>query len=104
MELTKQEKELLEKIMNDPRSVGAFCGMCTNLTMTLQGQRIAKTPEQVIKHALEIRIIAENMCECGSVMTGQGPDAQQRDSSRPGSVLTCPKESEKVRDKDLEGF
>jgi len=71
VELTKKERELLNKIMDDKYSVGAFTGHVHKLVVEYQTRQIEKTPEQVIKDALKIRLIAEDMA--------QGTEPQQPD-------------------------
>jgi hypothetical protein len=52
--LTQQEKDLLRLILNDKYSVGAFCGMVTNLKFEYPGYK----EEEIIQKALQIRLKA----------------------------------------------
>lgn len=94
VKLTERERQLLEQIMNDKYSVGSFCGMITNLVTDLQSKQIATTPEKLIRNALKIRLIAQDMADPKtppSVMTGQGPTLSQMKGRNDDAIATSNK-------------
>lgn len=60
IQLTTRQRETLNKIMDNKYACGPFIGMITNLTLDRQAKGIATTPEQVLKQALQIRVIVED--------------------------------------------
>jgi len=59
VELTQKQKFKLKNIVGDKFSVGAFCGMITNLHF----QHSEFDTDTLIQKALEVRLRVEELCE-----------------------------------------
>jgi hypothetical protein len=63
--LSRDEKDLLDNIMNDKFQAGAFCGMIFNkveeVVMAHPSLIFHETVAQLIQEALQVRLIAHNM-------------------------------------------
>tara|TARA_Y100000310_G_scaffold103241_2_gene101569 strand:- start:84 stop:449 length:366 start_codon:yes stop_codon:yes gene_type:complete len=104
--LTQQEKLLLDKIIHDKYAVGPFCGMIYN---HYQEQRThagnvgnsQQLQMRLIKEALQIRILLENMATCGDGELFVPPTLEPCSDSLKDKVKSKPKTEVKAVRKEV---